>query len=214
MQLRVAVDLARRREQEPRTLPLRDPEGVMRAVRPGLQGVQRQAHVVDRARERREVVDEVERLVDPDRLADVVVQERELVAAEMRDVRERARLEVVETDDSVPPLEQRLAEVGAEKPGATGDERRRHRARCYPAVGMRDTLANELRTGARPGRRVGLPEPSRCRCGRQASGPPPQGRRRNAESSAAVRRVGHGSRSDRAASCGASHARDRHRGRG
>ena len=62
--LRVAVDLARRGEQEARALPLREAERVVRAVRADLERVQRQAQVVDRARERREVVDEVDRLVD------------------------------------------------------------------------------------------------------------------------------------------------------
>jgi hypothetical protein len=40
----------------------------------------------------------------------------------MCDVRERARLEVVEADDTMPLPEERLAEMGAEEAGATGDE--------------------------------------------------------------------------------------------
>jgi hypothetical protein len=63
--------------------------------------VEREPHVVDRARERGEVVDEVERLVDRDRLAHVVVQERERVVAQALDVGERPGLEVVETDDAM-----------------------------------------------------------------------------------------------------------------
>ena len=130
--LGVAVDLARRGEKEPRPFPLRQPERVMRAVRARLQRVERQPQVVDRACERCEVVDEVDRLVDRDRMADVVVEEREVVA-EVLDVRQRARLEVVETDDPMTSLEERLAQVGAEETGAAGHERGRHRARCYPA---------------------------------------------------------------------------------
>ena len=89
--LRVAVDLARRGEQEPRALELREAERVVRAVRADLQRVQRHAHVVDRARERGEVVDEVDGLVDLELLGHVVVQEEELVAAQVVDVPQRAR---------------------------------------------------------------------------------------------------------------------------
>ena len=75
--LRVAVDLARRGEQEPRALELGEAERVVRAVRADLQRVQRHAQVVDGARERGEVVDEVDRLVDLEVLGHVVVQEDE-----------------------------------------------------------------------------------------------------------------------------------------
>ena len=53
----------------------------MRAVRADLQRRERRAQVVDRARQGGEVEDEVDRLVDLDRLDDVVVEERELVVA-------------------------------------------------------------------------------------------------------------------------------------
>ena len=77
------------------------------------------------------MVDEVERLVHADLVADVVVHEPELVVAEMLDVRERPGLEVVETENAMALLEKHLAEVGAEEAGATGDEGRWHRGRCY-----------------------------------------------------------------------------------
>ena len=51
--LRVAVDLARRRQQEAGAVRLGQPERVMRAVRADLQRVQRQAQVVDRRRRAR-----------------------------------------------------------------------------------------------------------------------------------------------------------------
>ena len=120
--LRIAVDLARRGEEEPRALPLREPERVMRAVRAGLQRVERKAEVVDRARERSEVVHEVDRLLGHDRLDHVVVQERERVVAQVIDVLERRDDEVVDADHPLAALEERLAEVGAEEPGAAGDE--------------------------------------------------------------------------------------------
>ena len=74
MHLRIAVDLARSTRQEPRPVRLGQPERVVRAVRADLERVQRQPQVVDRRRRRREVVDEVDRLVDEERLDDVRVQ--------------------------------------------------------------------------------------------------------------------------------------------
>ena len=55
---------------------LGEPERVVRAVGADLERVQRQPQVVDRRRRRGEVVDEVDRLVDEERLDDVVVHER------------------------------------------------------------------------------------------------------------------------------------------
>ena len=66
--LRVAVDLARRRDQEARAVLLGEAERVVRAVGADLQRVQRQAQVVDRRGGRREVVDEVDRPLDEVRL--------------------------------------------------------------------------------------------------------------------------------------------------
>ena len=98
----------------------------MGALRADLQRLQRQAEVVDRARRARQVEDEVDRLVDPDPVDDVLVQEREPVVAQVLDVLERARLEVVDADHPVPLLEQVVAEMGAEEAGAAGHHRGRH----------------------------------------------------------------------------------------
>ena len=73
MDLRVAVDLGGRRDQEARAVLLGQPERVVRAVGADLERVQRQPQVVDRRRRRGEVVDEVDRLVDEERLDDVLV---------------------------------------------------------------------------------------------------------------------------------------------
>ncbi len=73
------------------------------------------------------MVDEVDGLVDGDRLDHVVVHERERVVAEVLDVLERRDDEVVHADHAVAALEQRFAEVGAEEAGAAGDEGRGHR---------------------------------------------------------------------------------------
>ena len=124
--LRIAVDLARRGEQEARALELREAERVVRPVRAGLERVQRHAQVVDRARERGEVVDEVDGLVDRDRVDHVVIQEREGIVAQVLDVLERRHDEVVQADHAVAALEQRFAEMRAEEAGAAGDEGRGH----------------------------------------------------------------------------------------
>jgi hypothetical protein len=57
------------------------------------------------------VKDVVDRLVDRDVLDHVVVQEDERVVPKVLEVRERARLQVVDGDDALPLLEQVLAEV-------------------------------------------------------------------------------------------------------
>ena len=97
-------------------------ERVVRAVRADLQRVERDAQVVDRRRGRREVVDEVDVLLDEVRVDDVEVEVDELGPADVLDVVERAGLEVVDADDAVPALEQRIAQMGTEEAGAAGDE--------------------------------------------------------------------------------------------
>ena len=77
----------------------------MGAVRADLERLQRQPQVVDRAGRAREVVDEVDRLVDLDMLGEVGGEEDEAVRAQVLDVGQRARLEVVDADDAVPPTE-------------------------------------------------------------------------------------------------------------
>ncbi len=83
MHLRIAVDLLRRGRQEPRAMQLRQPQRVMRPVRPDLQRMQRQPQIVDRRRRRREVKDEIDRFVDEEGLGDVLVDEQELRPSEM-----------------------------------------------------------------------------------------------------------------------------------
>jgi len=57
------------------------------------------------------VEDVIDVPVDPDRLDDVVVTERKAVAADVRNVLERAGLEVVDTDDPVAVLQEVVAEM-------------------------------------------------------------------------------------------------------
>ena len=93
----------------------------MRAVGADLEGRERRPQVVDGARERGEMEDVVDGLVEPDRLDHVVVDERERVVALVGDVLQRPGLEVVDADDPMPLLEQVIAEVRPEETGAAGD---------------------------------------------------------------------------------------------
>src|SRR5436189_83059 len=107
--LGVAVDLARRGEEEARPLELRQPEHVVRAVGADLEGVQREPLVVDRAGRARQVVDDVDGLGDLQVVDEVVVAEDEAVVANVLDVLERSRVEVVDTDDTIALGEEVLA---------------------------------------------------------------------------------------------------------
>jgi hypothetical protein len=123
MLVRVAVDLAGGREQEARALVLGHAQRVMRPVAADLQRVQRQAQIVDRRGRRGEVVDEVEGLIHVVGVDDVEVEVDEALAvADVLDVRQRPRLQVVHADDPVSAREQLVAQVRAEKAGAAGDE--------------------------------------------------------------------------------------------
>jgi hypothetical protein len=68
------------------------------------------------------VVDEVDRLLDRDELGQVLVDELELVLADVLDVLERPRVEVVDADHAVAALQQVLAQVRAQKAGASCDQ--------------------------------------------------------------------------------------------
>ena len=95
---------------------------MMRPVRADLERRERHPEVVVGARERREVVDEVDRVVDEDRLRDVVRDEPERVVMDVLDVRQRAADEVVDADDPLAALEEVVAEVRAEEAGSAGHE--------------------------------------------------------------------------------------------
>ena len=123
---RVAVHLRRRGDQEARALELGQAERVVRAVRADLERVQRQAVVVDRAGRAGQMEHVVDALLDVDVLDDVDVAEREVVVADVLDVLERAGVEVVQADDPVPLVQQVVAQMRAEEPGAAGHDRRRH----------------------------------------------------------------------------------------
>ena len=64
-----------------------------------------------------------------------IVQVHELVGADVRDVGQRAGLEVVDADHAVAAAQQLVAEVRAEKAGAAGDQTGGH-CRNLRAAGL------------------------------------------------------------------------------
>jgi hypothetical protein len=80
------------------------------------------------------VVDEVHRLLDEERLDDVVMQVHELGDTDVLDVRERPGLEVVHADHTVTAAQQLVAQMRPQEARAPGDKARRHEAaRITPA---------------------------------------------------------------------------------
>jgi hypothetical protein len=76
------------------------------------------------------VVDVVDRLLDVIGLDDVHTQIQEpLGVADVLDVAQRTRLEVVHADHPVAAREQLVAEMRSEEPRATGDQTGRHARR-------------------------------------------------------------------------------------
>jgi hypothetical protein len=76
------------------------------------------------------VEDLVDRALDGQALAHVVLDEREaLVVQEVLDVDLSAGHEAVDRDDLVASSEQRIAEVRTQEPGPAGDDRPGHQAR-------------------------------------------------------------------------------------
>jgi hypothetical protein len=129
---RVAVDLARRREQEARAVVLRQAERVVGAVGADLERMQGQPRIVDRAGGRGHVVDEVDGLVDLVMRGDVEHLEAEVrPVLEVPDVLQRSRLEVVDADHPVSAVEQVVAQMRPKEAGSAGDERGWHRSRGY-----------------------------------------------------------------------------------
>jgi hypothetical protein len=123
MHLRVTVDLARRGQQEAGALELRQPERVVGSLRADLQGLQRQPQIVDRAGRARQVIDEVDRLLDPDRHRQIVRHKHQLLRPHVLDIRQRTRLQVVHTHHPIATPQQRVAEMRTQKTGTARDDR-------------------------------------------------------------------------------------------
>src|SRR5213592_3034291 len=102
-----------------------------------------------------EVVDEVDRLGNVDVGRHVLVDERVVLAAEVLDVLERSRIEIVDADHPEIAGDQRIGEVGAEEPGPAGDDGGRHRADAIGGVEagsqcLRSLYASAFRVLRRP----------------------------------------------------------------
>jgi hypothetical protein len=124
---RVAVDLARRREQEARVVRPRQVERVAGAGGADLERLERVREVLARARRARQVEHGVDGAVDGDARGDVVLDQREPgVVGEVRVVGRVAGEEVVDRDDLPLARAQQVAEVRTQEPRATGDHRSGH----------------------------------------------------------------------------------------
>src|SRR5207247_5229295 len=105
-------------------LELRQAEQVVRTVRADLERVQREPQVVDRARGAGEMEDEVDGLLDEERLGQILVDEDEVGAVlDVLDVLQRARVEVVDADHAMALGQEVVAKVRPEEAGAAGDDR-------------------------------------------------------------------------------------------
>ncbi len=124
--LGVAVDLARGREEEARPLRLGEAERVVRPHGADLHDLDRQPLEVRGRGGRREVEDVVHRPVHRDVVRHVLVEEREVrLSAQVGYVLDRPREEVVDADHLVTLREEVVAEVAPYEPCAPGDHRAR-----------------------------------------------------------------------------------------
>jgi hypothetical protein len=80
--------------------------------------------VIDGGGGRREMQEGIDRTIDVERLADIVLERLEVrVASKVGDIASRAGDEIVDAKDLPAVGEQPLTEVGAEKARASGDDR-------------------------------------------------------------------------------------------
>ena len=108
--------------QERRALGLGQAQRVVGAERADLQRLDWQFEVVHRAGRARPVQDEVHRAVDVDVGRDVVADQLEVAVAQVRDVGQIARQQVVDADDRGAAIEQGLGEMGSDEAGGAGDD--------------------------------------------------------------------------------------------
>ena len=95
---------------------------------PDLECRNREVEVVDWARRAGPVQHEVQGAVEVDVVGDVLLDETKVAPGEVGDVGQVARQEVVDPDDRIPFVEQRIREVGADEARGSGDDGRfRHR---------------------------------------------------------------------------------------
>jgi hypothetical protein len=127
MDLRVAVGLRGRGEQEPRPLLLGQAQGVQRPDGAHLERLDRKHEVVDRRGGAGEVQDLVDRTGNVHELRHVGLEQMKArPAQQVLDVARCSGDEVVERDHLAPVVEQALAQVGAQEPRSSGDDDSRH----------------------------------------------------------------------------------------
>ena len=121
---RVAVNFAGAGEQEAGVVVLGEAERVVGAERTDLQGLNREFEVIDGARRAREMEHVVDLVAKFQRVRDVVADELELrIRAKRVEVFEAAGEQVIDGDDLVPFGQEAFAEVRADEPGPSGNER-------------------------------------------------------------------------------------------
>ena len=94
----------------------------MRAERAHLQCRDGQFEIVDGAGRACPVQHDVDRTVHVDVVRDVVFDEHEVAAGQVRDVGEIACQQVVDADDRAVAVEQLFSEMGADEAGGPGDD--------------------------------------------------------------------------------------------
>src|SRR5439155_6845466 len=158
--LGIAVHLAGGGQEIASVVSLRQPERVERTNAVDLEGVDGMPQVVSGAGRTGEVQDEVNGVIDDERLRDVLPQESEPgVASEMGQVPGRSRQQVVGPND-VPVLSEKMvAEVRAQKPGGSGDQHGRGRSAAGPHTGTR---CRTVRGVASPRPRLWYSNPAAC----------------------------------------------------
>ena len=128
---RIAIDLARARQQETRAFVSRQTKRLVRSERAHLQGLDRQFEIVDRTRRRREVPDVVHRPFEEEELSHILLDESErLIPRQMGDVVGRSRHQVVDHDDLMPLGKEQVGQVGSKESRSTGNHGNRSDGLC------------------------------------------------------------------------------------
>ncbi len=124
MNFRIAINLAGGSLQNPGRFPSGELEHVHGADDAGFHRPDRIALVVAWRSRARQIVDAVDIAIDVDRLAHVMFDESEIWVIEQRPhITHRSGEQIIDADNPVAPLKQRIAKMRADKAGAHRDER-------------------------------------------------------------------------------------------
>src|SRR6185436_15991513 len=97
-------------------------ERIVRAERPDLERWNRPLQIIDRAGRAGPVIHAIDGAFDVDVVRDVVTHEEEIASAEVGDVREIAREQIVDADHGMALVEQALREMRADESGGSRDD--------------------------------------------------------------------------------------------